>query len=226
MERPKNKSEELRLAAKILWFIGVALTSNFILSSINNEHVILYGIVPVVCMLVQYAVTKITSAIFSGAIPPPWSKRAKTNTSWIWIGAVIILIMDVFINLGGVGEIARLITNSDSGDVMRNEFGASDSSLKAITGIFIIMLALLVAIGPELCYMYADIIEPTKPFGESKGIKREKEPEVILDRREYKVEEKKQESDLPLDLLAQLNAAKNKANTNQPKIILPNRRNN
>lgn len=177
-KRPKTKAQELRLAANILLFFGIVLTTNYVLSAKEYKWIV-WPLVFVVCAAVQYVVTKIESALFSGSIPAPWSKLRSTRTTWIWVGAVIVLMMDILINLGGVGVIARFVKLSTSGEVLTNEFGATESGLSIITGLMILSLALLVAIGPELLKLFADIQETSLEFTEIRSeLPRLRQPEV------------------------------------------------
>ena len=154
------------MTANILLLFGTILTTNYVLTAKDYTWYI-WPVVFLICCAVQYVVTKIESAIFSGSIPSPWSDKRSTKTNWIWCGAIIVLLMDILVNLGGVGTIANFITTSASGEVLTNEFGATENGLKLIKGFMIFALALLVAIGPELAKMYADTLEPTPAFGES-----------------------------------------------------------
>lgn len=184
MKLPETKVEKLRLTANILLFFGTVLTTNYVLSA-NDYQWFIWPIVFLICSAVQYVVTNIESAIFSGSIPSPWSDKRSTKTNWIWFGATIILLMDVIVNLGGVGIIANFIKDSASGDVLKDSFGTTPFGLQVVTGFFIVALALLVAIGPELARMYAETLEPTPAFGESPSRPLTRpmitEPPVIVD---------------------------------------------
>ena len=161
---------------------GTILTTNYVLSAKDYIWYI-WPLVFAVCAAVQYVVMKIESALFSGAIPSPWSTFRSTKTTWIWIGAVIILLMDIIVNLGGVGVVAKFVKLSSSGEVLTNEFGATTTGLNLITGFMILALALLVAIGPELLKLFADILETSLEFKEVRSeLPRSRKLEVELPR--------------------------------------------
>lgn len=157
--------------------MGIALTVHFILSA-KNLTAWWIPVVIVLCVCTQYVFTELESALFSGKIPAPWSENATAKTKWIWSGAVTILLTDVFINIGGVGYVATFIRDSDTGKVLKTEFGSSDGMLKLLTSLIILVLALFVAIGPELLRIYAELSENPAPFIEVKAVKPEPEDTI------------------------------------------------
>ena len=198
----------MRLAANILLLFGTILTTNYVLSATAYNWYI-WPLVFFACALVQYVVTKIESALFTGAIPSPWSTFRSTKTTWIWFGAIIILLMDIIINLGGVGTIARFIKESDSGQVLENEFGATKTGLNLITGFMILALALLVAIGPELARMFAEILETPLNFKEI----RSEQPRSL----KPEIEQPRLISEQPSDIQEALQAARRNNNFEIPR---------
>lgn len=155
----RSKADDWRLVANIIWLMGVGLTANFILSGWEKLLWWHYGVIIALCFPVQYAFSKVESILLSGAIPPPWNKDADTRTNWIWFGLCVMLGIDALVNIGGVGVIAKFFLKSDTGDILRSDFGTSDSGLEIIKGIVILALALFVVVAPELLRLYADIIE-------------------------------------------------------------------
>lgn len=216
MKRPETPSEKLRLTANIFWTLGCVLTTNFIFSANEIANWWMYPLILIVCVLVQYGMTNVESALFSGSIPPPWSKRRTTQTNWIWAGAATILSIDVFLNLGGVGTIAKFVRNSSSGDVLKSDFGASDLGINLVAAFFILAVSLFIAIGPELARLHAGILEKSLEFGESKAVTAfQSEPERTPERVSSQMS----------DLDAVLQAARLKTLPTRTEIGLPTRRN-
>lgn len=154
MERLKR----LRLASTVLWCIGVLLTANFVISA--NEFS-WYWWAPIILASggLQFVVTEIESALFTGNIPLPWSEIATQKTKWIFVSSIIVLLFDILIQLGGVGIFLRYVKESASGDVLRSSFGMTENAISILSVIFIVLLALLTAVGSEVLKMYADYVE-------------------------------------------------------------------
>lgn len=228
MKKAKTKADELRDASKILWHGGIALSTIYVKSAMPELPN--WTLVPIyiVCMLLQYALTKIETAVFSGSIPHPWHENASTKTNYIWVGAMFMLLMDVVINLGGVGTVANFLKKSATGDVLKNNFGANETALSIITGLMIIALAFLFAVGSELLKMYAETLEiPADEKLKFKESKQTKESEQITEKRnekfinQYEARKQAQEEQLKRlsidpELSQQLETAKARANFNAP----------
>lgn len=178
-------------------------------------------------MFLQYGITKFESAIFSGSIAPPWSDRATTKTTSVWVGAVFVLLMDLVINLGGVGTVANFLKASATGDVLKNNFGANETALNIITGLIIIALAFLFAVGSELLKIYAETLEEPQEKLSFKEAKQTKESEQVTEKRNekfinhYEARKQAQEEQLKRlsidpELSQQLETAKARANFNAP----------
>lgn len=157
--KSRSKADDWRLVANVIWCVGLALTVNFVLSGREDLVWYIYPITTVACAFVQYAITKVESLLLSGKIPAPWSRQAETRTSWVWYGLCVILGIDALVNIGGVGVVAKFFIKSDTGDILKSEFGTTDSGLQILKGFMIIALALFVAVAPELLRLYADIVE-------------------------------------------------------------------
>jgi hypothetical protein len=216
MKKRKTRADELRSAAQILWHGGIALSTIYVKSALPDLPG--WTLIPIylVCMALQYAVTLIESAVFSGSIPPPWSARATTKTSYIWVGASIVLLMDLLVNLGGVGTVANFLKDSATGDVLKNNFSASDTALNIIAGLMIIALAFLFAVGSELLKMYAETIEDPKVEVTFKEVPETEESKKITEDRKKQRQEMDNSLGLDPDLFKQLENARSKANYAPP----------
>ncbi len=153
-----NRLKRLRFASTVLWCIGVLLTANFVISANNFTW---YWWIPIIVGSggLQFVITEIESALFTGNIPLPWSEQATQRTKWIFISSITVLLFDVLLQLGGVGIFLRYIGDSTSGDILRDNFGMTEQAISIISIIFILLLALLAAVGSEVLKMYADFIE-------------------------------------------------------------------
>lgn len=192
----RSKADDWRLVAHIIWLMGVGLTANFILSGWEKLLWWHYGVIIALCFPVQYAFSKVESILLSGVIPPPWNKNAETRTNWIWFGLSVMLGIDALVNIGGVGVIAKFFLKSDTGDILRSDFGTSDSGLEIIKGIVILALALFVVVAPELLRLYADIVErEDSKFVEVKTVLT---PEINNDIINAKKKAQRQDDKLPL----------------------------
>lgn len=174
-------------------------------------------------MFLQYGITKFESAIFSGSIAPPWSDRATTKTTSVWVGAVFVLLMDLVINLGGVGTVANFLKASATGDVLKNNFGANETALNIITGLIIIALAFLFAVGSELLKIYAETLEEPQEKLSFKEAKQTKESEKVTQNRDEQFNKERLEQRKQIftalndpELSQQLENAKSRANFNAP----------
>lgn len=163
--KTQTKQDRIRLASKLVWFIGLSLTINFFLSITEAASIWMTAFIVVSCAATQYCLTIAESALFDGKLPPPWrvawSEMGKE--AWLTIGAISCLLLDVILNLGGIAFILGQMVESSSGDAMRNMYGFADSIITAISQVLVILFSVVIASGSELLNTYADYLDELEP---------------------------------------------------------------
>lgn len=168
---PLTKGEKLRLASKLTWIISAVLTTNFVRAVVGTESIFMFPVIFACCCGVQYAITLAESALFEGHIPPPWriDWADAGPVPWIWSGALLCLILDVLLNLGGVSFFLLKINDSSTGVVLRSQFGADDAFISTLMILLTVAFSVLAAVGSELLDAYADIVEGVPPRTKGNG---------------------------------------------------------
>lgn len=157
MMRQTTKADKLRRASKVAWLISASMTGFWVYSilalSISNTTVVV-ALTVLVSAGTQYVISLIESALFDGSLPAPWSADWAWEGSlpWLWGGAIVCLLVDVMMNLGGVSLFTSKLTDTNIGQEqfqMTNEF----VSFVAKSATFV--LAVLFAVSSELLEEFA-----------------------------------------------------------------------
>lgn len=171
-----TRSGRARLASRVTWTLSAVMTSAFFISA-NDLNMWQSTITIAISFGVQFLLSEIESSLFSGKIPMPWQKGSSRITNAILFGAIGATLVDTAINLGGTGYFARNIRNSAVGDVLVNEFAASNEVLTTFIRFFTVFFALLFSLGPELLMLYADHLDTKPGVTEARSKRKFEEPE-------------------------------------------------
>ncbi len=100
-------------------------------------------------------------------LPAPWAVKYRDGgfLPWAMAGSITCLIMDILLNIGGVGFFMSKLHTSDIG---QQQFNMSQTLVSSIETIATIAFATLCAVGSELLDEFANYIEH-KPQGNHAG---------------------------------------------------------
>lgn len=166
-----SKADRVRLAGKVLWYLGASTTAYFVyivLKAMNLEWYITWSIAIPLALAVQYVLTMIETALFSGELPSPWALNWSEGgpLPWIMIGALLALLLDVLFNIGGVSYFLLKLNQTDIG---QEALGMSSSTVRIISIFVTMFFSVFLALGPELLDEFASFLEtgqrkqPVKP---------------------------------------------------------------
>lgn len=165
-----DKVKKLRISAKILWILGCFLTYQFIAGDI--EISLQAGITLVFVCAIQYVFTQAESIAFDGTLPYPWTEEFRSDSRYLGllIGSLVILLLDMVINLGGVHDFITKLQTSDSGKVLEQEYV---QDVDTFMRVFEFLLSLVLCIGSEMLNALADLKEGKAPKREQRSPKQQ-----------------------------------------------------
>jgi hypothetical protein len=109
----------------------------------------------VISISIQYVLTLVESALFDGSLPAPWKIDWTEGgpLPWLISGAILCLLLDVLLNVGGVGYFLANLHAVQTGPLK-----ISVSVMGIIEVIGTIAFATLLAVGSELLDEFANHI--------------------------------------------------------------------
>lgn len=155
---PTSKVDKLRLASKIVWLIGTCLTINFFFETLKPNNLTFQLGVIVASFGIQYVFTLSESAVIENDLPLPWTNWDKKVT-FVWIGAMVCLLVDVLFNVGGAGYLFKAVEDSNSSLTLKENFGANSAFITIVVNLLIIALSIFFALGSEILNAQADLLE-------------------------------------------------------------------
>src|SRR6185503_13402010 len=158
-ETMNGKVNKLRWASRICWILGALCTMNFIrvvLANSITDIPALMAASAVISLSIQYVLTLIESALFDGSLPAPWKIDWTEGgpLPWLITGAVLCLLLDVLLNVGGVGYFLANLHLAGTGPL---KIGASVMGIVEIVAT--IAFATLLAVGSELLDEFANHLQ-------------------------------------------------------------------
>lgn len=175
----ERKVRRIRLAGKLCWYLSAAMTVNFVrqvLSAALPDEAVVLLLSLVVAFAVQYVLTMTESALFDGTLPAPWNVewREGGSTPWLVIGAIVCLLLDVLLNIGGVAYFLGKLGSTDLG---QSTLKVNASIITGVVWLVTVTFAVFIAVGPELLDEFANLIEDqNRPMIESRQAKSVQQP--------------------------------------------------
>ena len=156
-----SKADKLRLASKVAWLISSAMTGLWVYSVLAltiTEWYQALGLTIVIAAGFQYVISLVESALFDGSLPAPWSLDWSWEGSlpWLWGGAVVCLLVDVMLNLGGVSIFTNRLADTGIG---QEQLELSSEFVQGVSKFATFVLAALFAVAPELLDEFAVYLE-------------------------------------------------------------------
>ena len=157
----QGKVKQLLLASKVCWVLSCAMTVNFVrqvLSGAIPDDTMAFVAAVVISVAVQYVITMTESALFDGTLPAPWNVNWSAGGSipWLVCGALVCLMLDVLLNVGGVAYFLGRLGTTDMG---QDTIKVSQSLVTGIIWIVTIVFAVFLAVGAELLKEFANFVE-------------------------------------------------------------------
>lgn len=155
--RQMSKADKLRRAGMVAWLISTAMTGfwvyNILKASLDNVVVVLVLTV-VISAGFQYVISLIESALFDGSLPAPWSADWSWEGSlpWLWSGAIVCLLVDVMMNLGGVSLFTSKLGVTNIG---QDQLEMTDEFVTFVAKSATFVIAVLFAVASELLDEFA-----------------------------------------------------------------------
>lgn len=182
--RQMTKADKLRKASKVAWVISTILSGLFIWSILSAKiaNPILAGALTAgVSAGFQYVISLIESALFDGSLPAPWAIDWSWEGSlpWLWAGAIVCLLVDVMLNLGGV---ALFTSNIGKADVAGEQLAMTDDFVVLISRFSTFIIATLFAVAPELLDEFAIYAETGN--SRSAGMRAKRQTQAIRENQE------------------------------------------
>lgn len=155
--RQLTKADKLRRASKVAWVISTILSAVWIHKVVSltfTNPLAAIAITVAVSAGFQYVISLVESALFDGSLPAPWSPDWSWEGSlpWLWGGAIVCLLVDVMLNLGGVSVFTSKIS---SGDIAASQLDVGDEFVVYVSRFATIILAVLFAVASELLDEFA-----------------------------------------------------------------------
>jgi hypothetical protein len=171
-----TKIQKLRIGALVVWCISAGSIAIFIYSAAGWHGWPRVLLSVIIACAACYGMTMAETPLIGGDIPAPW-RKGDTSDRWIWFGAAMCLMIDVFMVLGGAGIFIRDLKQSASGLILTTEFGMEPDAVKALSNLIIVALSVLIAMGSELINAHADKLESRqKPIKEHKTLLEDNKP--------------------------------------------------
>lgn len=140
-----TRAEKFRRGGQIAWVIGALFSGSLFYSISPYKGYIAFGVCVVLAFGIQFLLTIIESVMVFGEIPHPFHKDATITHKWIWAVSFACLGIDAFINYNGIIFILNLVDG-----------GKGDKDVLAGAAVF---LSVLLALAPEVCNAYCDMLE-------------------------------------------------------------------
>lgn len=144
-----TRSDKFRRGGLIAWAIGAFFSGSLLYSLSPYKGYVAFAVCVILAIGVQYLLTIVESVLVYGEIPHPFHKDATVTHKWIWAGAFVCLGIDAYINYNGVASLLTQINETNT---------LTENDLNIINGAAI-LLSVMIAMAPELCNAYADILE-------------------------------------------------------------------
>lgn len=155
-----TRAEKFRTGGRIAWIGGGLFTGSLIYSFSPYKGLIAFAVCVIIAFAFQYLLTIIESVMVYGEIPHPLHKDSTITHKWIWAAAFACLAIDVYINFNGILYLLNLLNKDTEAD-------------KDVMAGAAVVLSVLVAMAPEVCNAYCDMLE-----GKGRQIKSNKDDQL------------------------------------------------
>lgn len=173
-----SRVDKLIWASRICWLISLASTFNFVrivMAATFTDVTVSLAVAFLVSFGVQWVLTQAETALFDGTFPPPWKVKWRLGgaEAWLTVGALMSLLLDVLLNLGGIAFFFKALKDADLGQDL---IGIDAGILDVVTTVLAVGFAVFAAVGSELLLEFAKYIQ-SKPTREkvAEDEKRERE---------------------------------------------------
>lgn len=144
-----SRADKFRRGGLIGWVVGALFSGSLVYSLSPYKGYAAFAICVALAVGIQYLLTIVESIIIYGEIPHPFHKDATITHKLIWAFAFICLGIDAYINYNGIATLLALVNKT-------NEMNTNDKNVvMAVAG----LLSIALAMAPEICNAYADILD-------------------------------------------------------------------